>query len=396
MPLNLPNLDDRSYNDLVQEAIALLPTYAPDWTNHNPSDPGITLVEVFAYLTEMLIYRVDQVTDANYLAFLKLIKGTGWTPSPTETLTQQIRDAVLELREPNRAVTDEDFERLACEADPNVARARCLPRRNLESENVLAPNINKPGHVSVVIVPASAATSPQPDAALIQKVKDYLEPRRLLTTQLHVVSPRYFTFGVRLTLQIKPDAIAESLLDFVLDSTLQSNLDSGTFSAALRQAFLHHNISLSPNVTLTVQLAGVEWLVSDYQTDQYYLVKSESGQLNVQLNVYVDTARIAAIRALKQFFDPLTGGGKGEGWPFGRNVFVSEIYQLLDQLPGIDYVDRTVDSHTKKPLDELIEPEAGASRRIPPGDGDLVGLAVEADELIDVRQMTFDLTINTA
>src|SRR5262245_55631829 len=98
MPLTLPNLDDRTYKDLVQEALASIQAHAPEWTNHNPSDPGITLVELFAYLTEMLIYRVDRVTDANRLAFLKLLRGPGWEPSPTRSLVEEIREAVLELR----------------------------------------------------------------------------------------------------------------------------------------------------------------------------------------------------------------------------------------------------------------------------------------------------------
>ena len=56
MPIQLPNLDNRQFTDLMEEALALIPTYAPEWTNHNPADPGITLLELFAYLTEMLIY----------------------------------------------------------------------------------------------------------------------------------------------------------------------------------------------------------------------------------------------------------------------------------------------------------------------------------------------------
>ena len=70
MPLTLPNLDDRSYADLLAEARALIPALAPGWTDHNPADPGITLVELFAWLTEMLLYRLNQVTDENRLAFL--------------------------------------------------------------------------------------------------------------------------------------------------------------------------------------------------------------------------------------------------------------------------------------------------------------------------------------
>src|SRR4028119_1687981 len=113
MPIELPNLDDRTYEDLVQEALSLIPNYAPDWTNYNPSDPGITLIELFAYLSEMLIYRLNRVTDANQYTFLKLLNGEDWKPSPQKTLNEEIRETVLELRKSERAVTCEDFENLA-------------------------------------------------------------------------------------------------------------------------------------------------------------------------------------------------------------------------------------------------------------------------------------------
>ena len=50
-----PRLDDRTFKDLVDEAIRLIPQYCPDWTNFNPTDPGITLIELFAWLTEMTL-----------------------------------------------------------------------------------------------------------------------------------------------------------------------------------------------------------------------------------------------------------------------------------------------------------------------------------------------------
>lgn len=387
MPLKLPNLDDRTYEDLVEEARALIPVYAPAWTNHNESDPGITLVELFAFLTEMLIYRANRVTDANYLAFLKLLKGSKWTPFATETLAQQKRAAVKELREENRAVTCADFERLAGAADAQVARARCLPRRNLESENESASSNDKPGHMSVVIVPDSAAVNPAPSAALVQKVKDYLEPRRLLTTQVHVVGPRYFAFGIRLALRLKPDAVAERYL-FALDPALQADLDSGAFSTNLRQALVGHGIKLSQQVTVIVEIADTQWLIRDDQTNERYPVRKESAVLNL----YEDTARISAIKALKQFLDPLAGGENGKGWPFGRNVFISEIYQLLDTLPGIDYVSKTSDPQSPDEfLDEFTS--ADASRLLRDHQGDLVAVEIQPDELIGIQQMTFDLTI---
>jgi hypothetical protein len=391
MPLSLPNLDDRKYDDLVTEGRAMIPTLAPEWTNHNPSDPGITLIELFAYLTEMLIYRVNQVTDANYLAFLKLLKGSDWTP-PTENLTAEklatlIRETVLELRKPNRAITCEDFERLALESDSRVARARCVPRRNLEAENSSAPAIEKPGHISVVIVPFDQANNSQPSAELLDSVEKYLEPHRLLTTQVHVVGPRYFHFGVQLTLVLKPDAIAEEYLNFALGLECQSHLDDGTFSDDLKKAFQDHNISFPSNGKITVRKANTEWLISDNLTDQYYLVRNESGNLNV----YKDTMRVSVIKALKQFFDPLMGGEDGKGWLFGRNIFVSDVYKLLDTQPGVDYVTKTNDP--RNPQKQLDLFNADISRLLRNTQEDLVAVEIQSDELIDVQKMTFDLVI---
>ncbi|WP_330231180.1 baseplate J/gp47 family protein [Nocardia sp. NBC_00508] len=81
-----PNLDDRRWADLVSEALALIPEYAPQWTSRAPSDPGITLVELFAYLVEQLIYRLNQVPDKHHLAFLRLLGITRAAAVPARTL----------------------------------------------------------------------------------------------------------------------------------------------------------------------------------------------------------------------------------------------------------------------------------------------------------------------
>ena len=73
MPLPSPTLDNRRFQDIVDEAKRLIPQYCPTWTDHNVSDPGITLVELFAWMTEMLLYRVNQVPEKCYLKFLEMI-----------------------------------------------------------------------------------------------------------------------------------------------------------------------------------------------------------------------------------------------------------------------------------------------------------------------------------
>ncbi|XPM55779.1 MAG: baseplate J/gp47 family protein [Leptolyngbya sp. IPPAS B-1204] len=272
MPLQLPNLDDRTYDDLVAEAFSQIPTYAPNWTDRNPSDPGITLIELFAYLTEMLLYRQNQITPELMGTFLKLINGPEWATTQVtqygidwmkraDILQQAVQQAVQRLRSPYRVVTNQDFEALAIAAAPDaIARAHCLPRRNLKLANPATRAVDQPGHVSVIVVPRH--TPYQPNSDLNQTVWQTLESRRLLTTQVHVVNPYYLDVGVRLTLVLQRDA-------------------------------------------------------------------------------QEDETRQRAEQALQAFFDPLTGGSQKTGWPFGRSVYISEIYALLDQVLGVDYVTPT-------------------------------------------------------
>ena len=73
MPLAIPNLDDRRYQDLLDEALNRIPVYTPEWTNFNKSDPGVTLIEIFAFLTENLLYRCNQIPERNRKKFLTLL-----------------------------------------------------------------------------------------------------------------------------------------------------------------------------------------------------------------------------------------------------------------------------------------------------------------------------------
>lgn len=73
MPLPLPNLDDRRWSDLVDEARAIIPRYSPEWTDHNVSDPGMTLIDLLAWVVEADLYRVNRITDRDRLKFLELV-----------------------------------------------------------------------------------------------------------------------------------------------------------------------------------------------------------------------------------------------------------------------------------------------------------------------------------
>lgn len=101
MPIKPPNLDDRKYADIVREARSLIPQYCPEWTNLGDADPGMTLLQLFAWMTEMTIYRLNRVPDKTYVHFLNFIgeerrdARPATVPLTFELRTEGVRSAEL-------------------------------------------------------------------------------------------------------------------------------------------------------------------------------------------------------------------------------------------------------------------------------------------------------------
>jgi hypothetical protein len=329
MPLQLPNLDDRAYADLVEEALGLIPRYAPEWTNYNPSDPGITLIEMFAFLTDMLLYRLNRVTEAQVMGFLRLLNGPQW--QAPALLDEAIQQTIKHLRQPQRAVTGADFVEMAQQAAPrSIRRVHCVPRCNLE-----AGYDDRPGHVSLIVVPDAPQIL---DAVrVLDAVRGYLDERRLLTTRVHVVAPRYVTVGVQLTLVLKPNAAA-------------------------------------------------------------------------------DKVRQDAKASLERFLAPLPDGLAQPGWPFGRAVYVSDVYTVLHAVEGVDYITRTnaqpallveAPERLAQAGNELIavrlRPDGPvtyahppllleAAERLEQADSEIIAVRLRPDELVMYQYQEGDLT----
>lgn len=72
MPLPTPKLDDRGFAELMADALATIEATAPEWTDRSPGDPGVTLLEAFAFLTEAMLYRLNRVPAKLYVTLLNL------------------------------------------------------------------------------------------------------------------------------------------------------------------------------------------------------------------------------------------------------------------------------------------------------------------------------------
>ena len=82
MSLEVPDLDDRTFDELVAAAVERIPVHTDEWTDHNAHDPGITVLETLAWVAETYGYRLDRVTDAHLRKYLALVGVTPEEPVP--------------------------------------------------------------------------------------------------------------------------------------------------------------------------------------------------------------------------------------------------------------------------------------------------------------------------
>lgn len=410
-------LDDRSYEDLVTEARALIPAYAPDWTDHNPSDPGIALIELFAWLAEMLIFRTDQIPDPQRTAFLRLLNGPEWVPPDPIDVALEVGAGLRAVRERWRAVTPEDYVAIVPGAAPGrIARVHCAPRRDLAA----APEADAPGTVSIVILPelggevrivgedgserrvlagGPAVTLPE-DASRsvwIGASSAFAGVRIALATPGAGYTPRFqYHDGTQWrgfqvdddgtaaltrsgTVSFRPpqgwaprpgDEPPRYWIRFTTTTTASRAARARRLTPAMPRpdAALLNTVRahLEPRRILTTRpvVVGAAFVPVGVEL----LVAREPG-------ASPDAVRADIAARLEAFLDPLTGGSDGAGWPLGRPLYLRELEQIVDGVPGVDHVpDVFADSPGATSATPLLHP-----------DGDPVGLDIGASRLPDAR-----------
>jgi hypothetical protein len=226
-----------SFDELVREGGSLIPAYAPQWTNHNPSDPGITLLELLAYFSEILAYRALRVTPDAKLHFLRLLEGRAASPSdaligvPSSVIDEAIRTCVEALSHAECAVTPGDFERLAVDAAATyldgrpALRAKCVPgldlRRVVETQHPAAADAIP--DVSIVLALEAELPSDVADG-LCRHVQEALVLRCLLTTRAHVVRAPHLHVSVGCRISPEPGVPLSVAADAV-DGALRRRFD---------------------------------------------------------------------------------------------------------------------------------------------------------------------------
>ncbi len=476
MSIPIPNLDDRSFEDLMKEARALIPRYNKDWTNYNPSDPGITLLELFSWLGEMVIYRTNQVPDASYINFLKLIAGVpqrdelerllngpflfnwntieendfaefraflksdfdlDWATKTTiigkidktliaveekgknraELILGEKEDeanliingcrtrylhvekknsdisiynvpdldieyrklldlllaieggnkkSVIEIKEASvgymesgyRAVTSTDFENKALDCMTKLqsgleGRAVCMNNRDLEYSTV---DINKPGHVSIIIIPAWIENSryceeylfcfDEIPAAESDIFKNYIRKNydanwvkdaQIKKTDENNINLSAENHSLLLSLNKEKTKAVLTIDDVMADKfnvkmeSNKPNIYSGSKDKPKPSPLLKEEVKgfLEAKKLITTRVHVVSPFYKNIFLKVWIALKKNKNEAQ---------AIQEAANRINEYFHPVTGGSEGTGWPLGRNVYRSELYHLLEEIADIDHI----------------------------------------------------------
>jgi hypothetical protein len=305
MTLKSPDIAARTYEDILGEMISSIPRYSEKWTNNNPSDPGITVLEILAWVFDSTLYRMNRIPEESYINFLRLMAGIKGDElgslldelkkypysdrnyiefldflkeiEDNKTKGEKIKDinemkaASLRFLNSNyRAVTLDNFNSLAIEAtqsrndgEPKIKRAIVKGYPDGKVEIIIISNMREKYNELKTIV------------------REYLEPRRLICTKIVVKEPVYSSIKIYIEV---------------------------AFFANSRSALIIENIR----------------------------------------------------RNILEFLDPLTGGDDKTGWAYGRPVSMYELFHIIEETDGVDHantiiIDDKPDLKIRK-IEGLIDP----------------------------------------
>jgi len=297
MPIQLPDLDNKTFDDLMKEMIASIPKYTKEWTNFNPSDPGITILELLAWIAEGLIYRTNRIPRESYVNFLCLISGASidkdgkqitytaydFNDCAREKILNYLRAIVAGSEKPDvnsmkayaqefldskyRAVTVEDFKELTRKASPDIKRVEVIPSYT---------------NVEIIIIPDDINLGKIQE--LIGIAKKCLDPRRLICTKLDIKQAQYKNINLEITISCESSA---------------------------------------------------------------KIIK------RVAQEIPEDVIEKRVANAVSKYLDSIDGGPEGNGWPYGRKLLPYELFHIIKKVKGVKHVVRLTESGKPFPADGI-------------------------------------------
>ncbi|MCX8131165.1 MAG: hypothetical protein N3I35_13830 [Clostridia bacterium] len=397
MPLSVPDIDDRTYEQLVAEARTLIPKNFPVWTDHNPSDPGITLLELFAFLMEAGIYQINRVPEQSLEHFAGLM---GIKRQQGEEIEQMLCRAMKVLTEKSRAITTEDMIYLIQQPGIFYDTTTALKLKYFAGTPVCDMEVSEIiGSISVWHDDGSKTLEISMEAGkrlfegdvILFDDKGRLECAvveravyGVKTTTVVLKTSTYFNHGKKAKIRkiISPmDPCKSSLAVAVKQGekgiVLKNAMDakrSYVFRVGMPDScdYLCVNEVNISRVAVESKKDFVNLIIVPYSDTEATPQPSDdlrqkvfeyirsicpvSTRIRVNKPEYEDICiHICAVRergsiidkgmlrsniheAVRDFLNPLPDNAGGKGWEFGRTVYRSELYRIIEDVKGVDHV----------------------------------------------------------
>ena len=368
MALELPQLGQKEYNEIVEDLVRTIPKYSKDWTNYNPSEPGIIMLEAFAYLADHLMYSVNQLPLKSYLHYMRRVAGVIGIKQARELLTQyalenddgvdrhqvDLLNKLIEIEEkyaagllthddvPDmkgavvkfvksryRAVTEGDYHELLLEVteddDVKIVRSFMTMGTTKYDRTIITIVLDEVNPYSPIIFEPTPTQGnshyPAPDPS---------------PTSTEKVFPRGFSYRY----------------DPALDTTVPSfNPPAGSNILQLpltRDDF--DTFTYTPRTVSSVDYNTVIYKAEDY-LEPRRLVGSKLEIIKpVYTSIEIDMILVCGdpyraekaieqvIARFQEYLDPVKGGPEKEGWPYGRTFSIHEAYHLIESIDEVDVI----------------------------------------------------------
>lgn len=380
MPIQLPDLAGKTYKDIVDEMIVSIPKYSDKWTNFNPADPGITIIELLSWISDMTLYRINRIPDESYVNFLRMVAGASGAEYIEKVLDEltsddnkkavadraqiklleflkeiengnkksvsDIKSKALEFLDSHyRAVTETDFQQLSKEATENndVKVKRAIVRVSKDTGRIEIIIVSDmylfgwdeiPGNDSLMLIFFLRQNFgiDWGQTAKIEKIDNGKTIKVSAGSKYLSLKLNDEKTSVKIEIY---DGRTDNLVAKIEDS--KPNIYSDINDEAEMEKKYNEMTSIVKNYLHPRRLIGTRIDVK----------KPEYTPLAIDIVIFCrpyareGTVKNKIKEAILKYLDPFEGGPNEDGWPYGwpdklRPLTVFEIDRIIEETDGVD------------------------------------------------------------
>lgn len=321
MTIPLPNLDDRRWDDLVQEGRSLIPIHSPDWTDHNVHDPGIMLMELLAWITETDLYWLNRVPDAHRRQFLKLAGVTPQPPQPAHTILQITFPGEQAKHSPQRIPAGVQFE---VEKSSSTIRFRTINDITIVDSEICAVQREYNGHFTNLIPTQRGnepvtlwGEDPKPETVLYIGLTESLPPGQ-------PISMYFYMAGEKTDTMERERIAAEATRQAAFCPPQRFRVDEMPLARTLTKAVavsLHHYVRLK----WEYRSSKGQWQPLDVEDETRALTLNGRILLCLPQGLPMKKARIGAIEAKLYYLRCHFSSGSYDKAPQVKNILLNSV-----------------------------------------------------------------------